>query len=423
MNSRMVATLLAALGCLASSVWGIQIQFDYSYDTNGFFTDPIRRDVMQAVADSFEPYLMDDLLAITPGGANRWDAGFFHPATGDWYETSGGTVPADTLIVYVGGRDLEGGALGQAGPGGYSARGTQSFLNAVTTRGEGTTSGASATDFGPWGGSAAFDTGTTWYFDPDPSTDESFTGYDFYSVAAHEIGHVLGFGTSDSWANLIVGGDFTGTASTALYGGSVPLAADAHWYYSTQSTIGGVGSFEVSMDPNIGSRQRKRFTDLDFAGLDDLGWDVIYPTARLGDFDGDGDIDADDIDALGAAAQAGSTDLCYDMDGDSDVDADDFAFHIRNLVDTALGVGTGTEFGDFNLDGVVGILDLGLLGDGYSQSLGWADGDANGDGTVGILDLGYLGDYYGYDGSAIPEPMTMSLLVLGAVAALKHRRL
>jgi hypothetical protein len=146
-------------------------------------------------------------------------------------------------------------------------------------------------------------------------------------------------------------------------------------------------------------------------------------TGRLGDFDGDGDIDADDIDALGAAIAAGGADPgTYDMDGDGDVDSDDFAFHVHNLVDTALGQGTGTAFGDFNLDGMVGILDLGLLGDGYNQSLGWANGDANGDGIVGILDLGHLGDNYGYDGSAIPEPVTMSVLGIGSVVLLKRRK-
>jgi hypothetical protein len=158
------------------------------------------------------------------------------------------------------------------------------------------------------------------------------------------------------------------------------------------------------------------------AGQYDVLWASAGDEGRLGDFDDDGDIDADDIDALGAAIQAGSTDAEFDMDGDGDVDADDFAMHVTTLVDTALGEGTGTAFGDFNLDGLVGILDLGLLGDGYNSTNGWANGDANGDGTVGILDLGLLGDNYGYDGSVVPEPATLSLLGLGAVALIRRKK-
>ncbi len=144
---------------------------------------------------------------------------------------------------------------------------------------------------------------------------------------------------------------------------------------------------------------------------------------RPGDFDSDGDIDADDIDMLRDAIHAGSTDPTLDLNGDGQLDCEDFAFLIHNLVDTTLGEGTGTEFGDFNLDGLVGILDLGILGDNYNTPGGWAQGNANcADDNVGILDLGLLGDNYGYDGSAIPEPTTLSLLGIGAVAILKRRR-
>ena len=40
------------------------------------------------------------------------------------------------------------------------------------------------TDYAPWGGSLAFDSGANFYVDDDISTLESFDGqYDFYTVA------------------------------------------------------------------------------------------------------------------------------------------------------------------------------------------------------------------------------------------------
>jgi hypothetical protein len=417
------AAILVAMACLCSTAWGVQIQLDYSLDTNGFFGDSARRDVMQAVADYFEPHLTDDLEAIVPGGSNSWSAGLFHPATGVWHYEDDITIPADTMVIYVGGRDLGGSTLGQAGPGGYSASGRQSFLTTVGTRGEGTTSGSSAMDFGPWGGSAAFDTETSWYFDVDPSTNEMFSGYDFYSVAIHEMGHILGFGTADSWDNQVASGNpntFTGPMSVATYGGDVPLHEESHWEVGTASTIGGGGYFETAMDPNIANSQRKLFTDLDWAALDDIGWDVIYPTGRIGDFDGDGYIDADDIDAIGAAVAAASTDLTFDLDGDGVVDHDDVILHVTTYVDTAMGEGTGTFFGDFNLDGAVDLLDLNTLAYYYNGLGGWVHGDANGDGSIQLLDLNTLTANYNST-VVVPEPMTMSLLAIGAVGLI-HRR-
>ncbi len=82
---------------------------------------------------------------------------------------------------------------------------------------------------------------------------------------------------------------------------------------------------------------------------------------------------------------------------------------------------TGTAFGDFNLDGVVDLLDLGTFGDGYNALGSWATGDANGDGIVILNDLGLLGDSYFAQSAPVPEPATMNLLALGGVALLKRR--
>jgi len=78
-------------------------------------------------------------------------------------------------------------------------------------------------------------------------------------------------------------------------------------------------------------------------------------------------------------------------------------------------------FGDFNLDGLIDLLDLGVVGDEYGLGSGWATGDANGDGAVDLLDLGAVGDNYGFAVS-VPEPATMTLLAIGGIAALIRRK-
>jgi len=74
--------------------------------------------------------------------------------------------------------------------------------------------------------------------------------------------------------------------------------------------------------------------------------------------------------------------------------------------------------GDANLDGKVGVADLGILGDHYGQTgAGWMQGDFNGDGRVGIADLGALGDNYGYGGAAARVPLPARRGQAGAAPA------
>jgi len=285
----------ALAGALLAGVVGypglsraINIEFDYRFDTNGFFSDVNRRNILDAAAGFFETFLTDNLTAIDSGNGGTFNARVFNPSGDGSVQVDDFSVAADTLVIFAGAHVINGSTIAQGGPGGFSASGSTAFLDNAASRGQGdgtsaSVRGASAFEFAPWGGAISFDTSSTWYFDTDLSNIESFSGNDFFSVALHELGHVLGFGISDSWNNLIADGDFTGVNSRAANGGSnVDLTSDgAHWVQSIMSVIFGTSTAqEAAMDPNITNGTRKRFTTLDMAGLEDIGWTVASASAQ-----------------------------------------------------------------------------------------------------------------------------------------------
>jgi hypothetical protein len=257
----------------------ITINIDYRFDSAGFFGDPARQAILQQAADTLGSRLDDSLTAIVPSGANTWQAQFTDPATGQQTSIPNLVVPDNTLTIFVGARHLpSGGELGEGGPGGFSANGSQDWLATVAARGQAGALGPDAgqTDFGPWGGSITFDTTSNWYFGQDPA-GLGANQNDFLSVAEHEIGHALGFGTAASWTNLVNGSVFTGAASRAQFGGDVPTdqsgSAAAHWANNLRDR-GTAGLPHAGMDPVLTTGTRATFTPLDFAGLQDLGWQV-----------------------------------------------------------------------------------------------------------------------------------------------------
>ena len=103
--------------------------------------------------------------------------------------------------------------------------------------------------------------------------------------------------------------------------------------------------------------------------------------------------------------------------------------------------GAGTDMGAFEVsrhdggadgDGKVDVFDLVALANHYGipGSWEWADGDFNnsidGLAEVNVLDLVILANNYGWGtgggGAPVPEPMTMGLLAVGAVAMIRRRR-
>tara|TARA_Y100000588_G_scaffold128701_1_gene141001 strand:+ start:1292 stop:3337 length:2046 start_codon:yes stop_codon:yes gene_type:complete len=272
------------MGWCCIPVFGaIDIVFDYSLDTaTGNFFDPgtsggqAARARLEDAAGFYESRFLDELGAIEPGPSgfgfdNTWEGIILHPGTGAVQNFNDVTIPAGRITVWVGAFDLPGSLLGHGGPGGFNASGSEVFLDSLG-RGQANTRSPNATDVAPWGGSIAFDADRNWHFG---ATRSGLSGkVDFLSTTIHELGHVLGFGATDSFDDQInmSSGTFSGSASTAVNGGINPgLFPDdeSHWSMGTQSD-----GAEAMMNPVNTIGLRVLPTSLDYAAFDDIGWEL-----------------------------------------------------------------------------------------------------------------------------------------------------
>lgn len=156
----------------------------------------------------------------------------------------------------------------------------------------------------------------------------------------------------------------------------------------------------------------------------DLESDSFMP----GDYDDTLEVTADDIDLLRARSQSSPTvvDMFdpFDLNVDEQItfdssSASDASVVIRDVLDT--------EFGDANLDGIVNILDFGILQANFNSTGGWAGGNFNGDNIVNILDFAILQQYFGFSRTGgpassasaglltIPEPQSLGLLLFSCI--------
>ncbi|MCA9150014.1 MAG: hypothetical protein KDA92_11965 [Planctomycetales bacterium] len=162
--------------------------------------------------------------------------------------------------------------------------------------------------------------------------------------------------------------------------------------------------------------------DNDFIGLSE----VQFYKPSLGDFNEDGVLDTQDIDALSAAVRAGTNDPAFDLDGDGLVDDDDRNVWIDDI--KKVWPGDADLSGEFNTGDLVQVFSRGQYEDAIDGNSGWGDGDWTGDGDFNTSDLVAAFQPGGYEQGpraavqAVPEPTSAWLLASAAALMLSFIR-
>ena len=233
------------------------IRFDYRYDNAGFFDDPDRRAALEAAAAEWEAILQDDFSDVPAGTVFS-----IRNPTSLAIETVTLSEAIDDILVFVGARPFASTTLAIASPDGgdasgdaFAARISRDFRNM-----------GPVTDFEPWAGSISFNSEADWSFDTNgPVSGRS----DFMSVALHELGHVLGIGTSGAFDLWVVEDHFTGPNALRLANGQpIPLEND-HAHVEE-----GYADDSVALDPILTNGTRVLISDVDKAILADIGYQI-----------------------------------------------------------------------------------------------------------------------------------------------------
>ena len=112
---------------LMTQASALEIEIRYDLDNSKFFDQAGAREAMETAASFYEGLIKDELEAIDPnnfqpGATFAWRPTYLEPALGGAEtfisDETDLVVPANTLLVYVGARNIT--AAGRGGPGGVA---------------------------------------------------------------------------------------------------------------------------------------------------------------------------------------------------------------------------------------------------------------------------------------------------------------
>ncbi len=242
------------------------IKFDYRFDQFKFFT-PERREILNLAAKIWSSHIQDEFEPIPAGETVKFSIDSIdREVTLD--------QPIDDLLIFVSSVNLNPSEL-TLGEGSYYAQYILGSDRENRIQGD---------DFEPWVGTIEFNSlaEDSFYFDKTPTTDDDipFDQLDFLSLALHEIGHVLGFGTAPIFRQQITNNKFIGTQSIKFNGGQpVPLDESGTHIRNKYSLD---PNSDALMDPVLTSGKRNLPTSLDLALLTDIGYNIFaYDKAKV----------------------------------------------------------------------------------------------------------------------------------------------
>jgi hypothetical protein len=152
---------------------------------------------------------------------------------------------------------------------------------------------------------------------------------------------------------------------------------------------------------------------------------IAVENLQPGDFDDDGLLTAEDIDALSVEVRAGTHLPAFDLSQDGFVDDQDRRNWVVELKRTYFG--DADLNGEFNSSDLVAVLQIGEYEDDQPLNSTWADGDWNGDGESDSADLVTALADGGYEQGprpgvrAVPEPSGAELLLPTLIVAIALR--
>ena len=323
MSFRSFVVVIVTLACsLSTSISdaGLKIHFDYSYDTDGFFDDPSRREALETAASLVNRYT-DNLTTVEMQVGDTYSE-FFQPPNGAQSEFLNAIeIPEDGVIVYVAGNPVVTDRLSSVLNYNGLADGSPEFVNAVASRGQTGALRNPTTDYGPLFSGISFNANpehVDWHFGVSTDSLDS-EQFDFITVAMHALSITLGFVSAPSYldqSNSLQ--QFVGSESRAVGSSTNPelLLNDGWWSEETESIWNGDAQMAL-LRQGIDPGKRTFLTELDLAALRDIGWEEAMP----GDANRDRLFDSSDFVSMFKSGKYETEALAGWADGDFDGDS------------------------------------------------------------------------------------------------------